>query len=113
MRLFIFLVLMGVAFSASAQSDAKASSKAVIKTSAQCGMCKEAIEGALAGVAGIESAVLDVTTKKLKVKYDESAITLDDIRTIVSKTGYDADEVPADPKAYAALPRCCQKDGGH
>lgn len=27
---------------------------------------------------------------------------------IVSQLGYDADDIKADPKAYAKLPKCCK-----
>ena len=47
------------------------SKKAKIMTTAQCNMCKKKIETALNDLEGIEVAELDVTSKKLKVKYEE------------------------------------------
>lgn len=82
--------------------------KATIKTSAQCEMCKESIEAKLSKLNGVKKATLDPKTKELKVKYDESVVTLDEIRKTVSKTGYWADNVMPDKDAYAALPACCK-----
>jgi len=43
-----------------------------IQTSAVCGMCKDRIEGTLNAIEGVEEARLDLTTKKVKVKFDDS-----------------------------------------
>ena len=32
------------------------------------------------------------------------------LKKAVTKVGYDADDLPADPKAYDDLPKCCKKD---
>ena len=80
-----------------------------IKTSAQCGMCKETIEKALAFEKGVKSSNLNVDTKVCTVKYDATKTTPEKIKAIISKAGYDADAVKADPKAYAKLAPCCKK----
>ena len=85
-----------------------------IKTSAQCGMCKDRIEQAMAYEKGVKSAVLDLTTKELTVIYNVKKTSDAKIRLAISKIGYDADDVKADPEAYAKLPDCCKakKQGG-
>jgi periplasmic mercuric ion binding protein len=80
-----------------------------IKTSAQCGMCKETIEKAMAFEKGVVKAELVVETKILKVTYKTARTNPETIRKAVSAAGYDADEVAADPKAYANLSNCCKK----
>ena len=82
-----------------------------IKTSAMCDMCKETIEKVLAFEKGVKSSELDVDTKVCTVKYDASKTTPEKIKLAISKAGYDADEVKADPKAYNKLSPCCKKDG--
>ncbi|MEI6823928.1 MAG: heavy-metal-associated domain-containing protein [Bacteroidota bacterium] len=84
-----------------------------IKTSAQCDMCKETIEKALAFEKGVKSSDLNVDTKVCTVKYDATKTTTDKIKIAISKVGYDADDVKADPKAYNKLSPCCKKDGKH
>jgi len=49
----------------------------------------------------------------LTVEYKLGKTSPEKIRTAVSKIGYDADDVVADPKAYEKLPECCKKDGHH
>ena len=86
--------------------------KAKIVTTAQCNMCKKTIEKAVNDLDGIELAELDVTSKKLKVKYDSAKLSLQAIRERIASVGYQADDVKAIEEAYNALPGCCQL-GGH
>lgn len=86
---------------------------AKIKTSAVCDMCKETLEKAMAYEKGVKDSKLDVETKVLTVKYDPKKTDLAKIRTAVANSGYDADAVPANPKAYDKLNACCKKDAVH
>jgi mercuric ion binding protein len=88
----------------------KKSDTVSIKTSAVCDMCKERIEGALAFEKGVKSATLDLETKMAVVVFNPSKTTPEKLRITISKLGYDADEVPANQKAYDSLPACCKKD---
>lgn len=80
-----------------------------IMTSAQCGMCKDRIEKALAYEKGVSSAVVDMETKKVKVVYNPKKTSPDKLRLAISKVGHDADDIAADPVAYENLPACCKK----
>lgn len=84
-----------------------------LKTSAVCEMCKETIEKALAFEKGIKSSDLHVESKMLSVVYDPRKTNSIKVKTAVSKSGYDADEWPADMKAYERLHSCCKKDSAH
>ncbi len=107
MKNLLVIIVLVLSFTAFAQKNDVAELK--IKTSAQCEQCKERIEKAMAFERGVKSSVLDVETKVLTVSYLKSRTTPDKIRKAVAAVGYDADEVPADPKAYASLPPCCKK----
>ena len=91
------------------QAVAKGMATAQFKTSAVCDMCKARIEKSLAYEKGVQSAVLDVPTKVLTVTYKTDKTTPAALRTAVQKTGYDADELTADARAYNRLPDCCKK----
>ena len=80
-----------------------------IKTSSQCDECKETIEEALAFEKGVKTADLDVETRIVTVTYKKSKTSPEKIRKAISKVGYDADDVAADPKAYSKLDACCKK----
>ncbi len=84
-----------------------------IKTSAVCDMCKETMEKAMAYEKGVKESNLNVDTKILTVKYDPKRTTPEKIKLAITKAGYDADEMKADPKAYESLDACCKKDAKH
>jgi len=81
-----------------------------IQTSAICGMCKKKLEHDIAFEKGVKSVELNDETKVLTVKYKKGKNSKEKIKKAITKAGYDADEMPANPKAYAALPECCKKD---
>lgn len=81
-----------------------------IKTSAQCGTCKAAIENAVGAIEGVKLADLDLETKIVAVKYDSEKTDVTAIKSAITAIGYDADEVPADAKAYEELHSCCKKE---
>lgn len=81
-----------------------------VKTSAVCDMCKDRIETALAFEKGVKSATLDTADKIATIIYNPAKTSPDQLRKAISMVGYDADAIPADPKAYARLPACCKKD---
>jgi copper chaperone CopZ len=112
MQKIFILAVLGILFGSCAIFQ-KAEKKTVqISTNAECGMCKERIEGELNYVKGIVFAELDVSSKILTVKYKSNKIQLEDIRKKVTQMGYDADAQNADAKAQSNLPDCC-KPGGH
>lgn len=80
-----------------------------IQTSAICGMCKKKLEHDIAFEKGVKSVELDDETKVLTVKYKKGKNSEEKIKKAITKAGYDADEMPANPKAYTALPDCCKK----
>lgn len=96
--------LAGTAFAGGGTKE-----ETTIKTSAQCGMCKVRIEKAVKKVKGVTSVDLDVKTKLVKVSYIKEKTSAEKIREAISNTGYDADEVKANEKAYEKLHGCCKK----
>jgi copper chaperone CopZ len=101
------------AFSQDNQKELKKGEAEIkIKTSAQCEECKERIEKNMAFEKGVKAVNLNLEDKVLTVTYKSNKTTPQKLREALSEIGYDADDVAADPKAYAKLPACCQK-GGH
>ena len=83
----------------------------VIKTSAQCGDCKQRIEDALNYTKGVKFAELNLIENTVTVKYKTSVINLNSVKTILNNTGYDADEMKASEECIKKLPACCQPGG--
>ena len=81
-----------------------------IQTSAVCGDCKERLEHDLAFEKGVKFVELNDETKVLTIKYKKGKNTKEDLKIAITKVGYDADEMPANLKAYNNLPACCKKD---
>jgi mercuric ion binding protein len=81
-----------------------------IKTSAVCDMCKETIEKAMAFEKGVKKSNLNVDSKYLSVWFNPKKTTSENIRISLTKIGYDADNYPAQNKAYEKLNECCKKD---
>ena len=100
------IILLAVAFKGFTQSE-----EIIIQTTAQCGECKTNIEKALMAEKGVRFAELDIKSKKVKVVYNAKKISPEQLRVVISKVGYDADDVPADPEAVKRLDPCCTKDG--
>lgn len=107
---FLFFIAL-IPYTSKAQDNKLEELK--IKSSVVCDMCKTTIEKELAFEKGVKKSTVDVDSKIVTVLYNPKKTTPDKIRTAISKIGYDADEVPADTKAYKKLDACCKKDAVH
>ena len=105
-----FLIIAAIGFFSSiASAQEKGNAEVKIKTSAQCESCQNRIESKLNFTKGVKSAKLDIKTQIVTIVYNPEKTSPEKLREVISKTGYDADEVPADQKAYGKLPKCCKK----
>lgn len=82
-----------------------------IKSSIICGECEDRIRNGLIYEKGIKRVTFDLETSEIFVKYNPKQVTLDEIRTKITKIGYDADHMKADQNAFKELPGCCQMKG--
>lgn len=110
-KFILGILLVLASFNVQAQKAPKTLTK-TFDTSANCGMCKERIEGKLNYTKGIVFAELDIPTKKLTVKWKTKNMTEEQVKEIVSNIGYDIDDVSANLENQELLPTCC-KPGGH
>jgi cation transport ATPase len=111
---FLLLYLFSISIAFSQEKDSIVSPKlsfVKIKTSAVCDMCKETIEKAMAFEKGVKKSNLDVDSKMLSVWFNPKKTNSENIRVSITKIGYDADNLPAQNKAYQKLNDCCKKDG--
>lgn len=108
-KLMVILAFILPGMMATAQTSTGKGLELKIKTSAQCDMCKERIEKAMAYEKGVYESTLNVEDKVLTLRYNPKKTSPEKLRTAVNKTGYDADESKADLKAYNKLPDCCKK----
>ena len=106
------IVLISLFINANVKAQNAKNETIEIKVSSQCSMCKETIERTLAFEKGVVKANVDLEKDIAAVTYKHGKTTPDAIRKAISLAGYDADNVPADPKAYEKLSSCCKKPEG-
>lgn len=109
------LMICTVLFVALTTSKAQTKAELTIQTEVfcdhcmQCESCRPRIEDALLLTKGVKDAKFDNETQTIKVVYNSKKTDPATLRTAVSKAGFKADDVPADPKAYSMLDGCCKK----
>ena len=113
MKTIIKSILVFVIVFAATQNLYAAKDTLVVKASITCETCKKNIEDGLRFEKGIKLATVDVEAKTVTIIYSSEKTNPDALRKAISKLGYDADDVPADIKAYENLEKCCKKDGHH
>jgi copper chaperone CopZ len=110
-KLFFVLSIFFIAFAAHAQTETL-----VVKTQIYCDHCKECescdarIQNQIfASITGAKSVKVNAKDMTITVLYNSKKTNPTAIRTAIAKSGYDADDVKADPDGYAALDGCCKK----
>jgi len=107
------VAVLTVGFLTTAQANDDPIKEIKVKTSAVCEMCKARIERNLSFEKGVQEADLNVETKVVTIRYDARKTDPTKLKATIVRTGYDADDLTADPKGYAKLPTCCKKTGGN
>jgi copper chaperone CopZ len=82
----------------------------VVKVSSVCGMCAETIEKALAYEKGVMSTMVDGKKQLATVVYNPKKTSEEKIKKAITLSGYDADEMKADKRAFDRLDECCKID---
>lgn len=86
-----------------------------IKTSIVCDHCMECddcgynIDTHVRKAKGIRKVKINPEANTVEVTYRTDKTSPEEIRVALSKSGFDADDVKADPEAYAKLDGCCKK----
>lgn len=111
-RISVLLVLLCLsAFTAAAGDKTRT---ALIRTRIACDHCKRCescsgrLENALYDRKGVKRVEIDDKKMTIKVVYNTEKIKLDDIRSVIAASGFDADEVKALPEAFEKLDGCCK-----
>jgi mercuric ion binding protein len=112
----VMVVVMVVLFSitSSIAQEKKTNGKAVIKTTLHCVHCKECescglkFKTEMLKINGVKMYELDDEKMTFTVYYNPKKTDLQTIKVGISKLGYDADEVKADPASVEKLDSCCK-----
>jgi copper chaperone CopZ len=96
-----------------AQKTNDKTAELTISTSAVCHMCVNTIEKSFAFEKGVKSSKVNLENNTVTVVYRTDKTTADEVKVALTKYGYQADDLPADQKAYEKLHECCQSDEPH
>ncbi len=86
----------------------------IIKTKIYCDHCKECsscqpqIEQELRFTKGVKLSKVNAENQTITVIYNSDKTTPLAIKEAISNSGYDADDIKANPKAVAKLDECCK-----
>lgn len=114
LKSFMSLVIVLFMSNMAVAQKAKTNQKAVIKTAITCDHCKQCetcgvlFQDKLIKINGVKMIDLDVEKMMITVFFNATKTNLMEIKTAISKLGYDADEIKADPAGYDQLDACCK-----
>ena len=116
MKKLILLALVSLITLGVSAQQTKTATKGVqtvtIQTNGVCQKCADKFKENVPYFKGVKSYNYDMKTAKLTINYDAKKTNPDQLRQEVSKLGYNADNVKADPAARAKLPACCRVEKG-
>ena len=110
MKKIIILALVSlITLGVNAQKTVSKNEQTVtIQTNGVCQKCADKFKENVPYFKGVKSYTYDMKTAKLTINYDAKKTNPDQLRTEISKLGYNADNVKADAAARAKLPACCR-----
>ncbi|MCR4681519.1 MAG: heavy-metal-associated domain-containing protein [Bacteroidales bacterium] len=104
MKKILLLALMAI-FTVGAYAQMQT---VTIQTNGVCQKCADCFKANVPYFKGVKDYTYDMKTAKLTINYDSKKTNPDALRTQISKLGYNADNVKADPAAREKLPACCK-----
>lgn len=108
------LLFIGIVTFSNTAFAQKTTQTAVIKTIIHCDHCKKCetcgdkFNKILLREKGVQMVELDEKEMTIKVVFNSKKTDLYKIKTAITKLGYDADDLKADPQAYEGLDNCCK-----
>ena len=108
-KLISLSLVLGLIIGCSGEAENKTAE--ISLNTIQCGMCTDKIASGLDKLEGVVKVDVDLEKKIGKVVYKASVINLGVIEKAIAAIGYDANDTPAEPKAYSGLDMCCKVPG--
>jgi mercuric ion binding protein len=108
------ILVVALFFISNIASAQKTNQKAVIKTVLNCEHCAECescglkFKKEMLNIKGVKMYTLNEKEMTFTVYFNPIKTDLQTIKIAISKLGYDADEVKADPTGYEKLDNCCK-----
>ena len=108
-KLITLSLVLGLIIGCSGEAENKTAEIAL--NTIQCGMCTDKIASGLGKLEGVVKIDVNLEKKIGKVVYKAGVINLGVIEKAIAAIGYDANNTPAEPKAYSELDMCCKVPG--
>ena len=108
-KLITLSIVLGIIIGCSGEAENKTAEIAL--NTIQCGMCTDKIASGLGKLEGVVKVDVDLDKKVGKVVYKAGVIDLGVIEKAIAAIGYDANNTPAESKAYSGLDMCCKVPG--
>ena len=108
-KLITLSLALGLIIGCSGEAENKTAEIAL--NTIQCGMCTDKIASGLGKLEGVVKIDVDLEKKIGKVVYKAGVINLGVNEKAIAAIGYDANNTPAEPKAYSELDMCCKVPG--
>ena len=108
-KLITLSLALGLIIGCSGEAENKTAEIAL--NTIQCGMCTDKIASGLGKLEGVVKIDVNLEKKIGKVVYKAGVINLGVIEKAIAAIGYDANNTPAEPKAYSELDMSCKVPG--
>lgn len=115
MKAIFSFILIAIAMITGSAAQAQSKNEVTVKLGFycdhfdQCETGKSRLEKELMFTKGVKDIKTDSQSRTITVKFNPKKTSEQNIREAISKAGYDADDMKADPKGYAKLDECCKK----
>ncbi|MBM3413760.1 MAG: heavy-metal-associated domain-containing protein [Bacteroidetes bacterium] len=76
---------------------------------ALCIQCKNRLEYQVRRLNGVQEFVVNYRKGEARLKFLTDRTDIEQVKTMIANTGYDADDILANPDAYNRLPVTCKK----
>lgn len=113
MKKLIALLILAIPFAVKAEINGV--DTLTVKTEITCDHCLECetcgqnLIPSIYNLKGIKKITIEPEKNTITVVYQSAKITPNEIRVAISKRGYKADDIQADPQGLAKLDGCCKK----
>ncbi|MCG2617357.1 heavy-metal-associated domain-containing protein [Terrimonas sp. NA20] len=115
MKKLLLTCLVALGFASASFAQVKPSQTAKIKTpNILCEDCKKRVTTYLDRIDGVQTVAINTRRGETTVKFVSDRTNIEEIKTAIANSGFDADDIPANEESYKRLPKTCKKfeDGG-
>lgn len=104
------LLFLGILLTGCQRNQPKLETALINVKTIVCSKCVDNIKKAVYKVEGVKDVEVDLEKKIATIKFVPLQTNLQTLEVAITDAGYDANDKPRDPDAYAKLDECCKID---